>query len=610
MKLMSKQIEGRKIHRIYDTAKTPLQRVLLSGVLSPCQEQELRAIGKAFDPLRLFEQVEQLQQATFLCEAGRYSSRQPTPTSLLVAFELNGCTAELIVHEERGGDELSSERQKSVGILDWRRTSKDPFAGQWEQILAWVQVNSTRSSADILRELQFRFPERYDRSHLRTLQRGIRKIRAQVFRVPEEAELPQGPEVNGLPPAELKSPQSGAEGLATSFLPVCKEMLLFAGSSDICLSNLHRAAEELSLLSGKRTGGPILAIPTSSKRDPSLIVRGLPAVSSPSAPGPSSLEKGQRLTIERAIQAYLQAHRTVGHRPKTLEWHHMALGHLQQYLLNECHLHFVNQIMETTMRGWLVSVAQSPTTRGTARSASTVETYARSARAFFGWLVERGMLSCSLMSQHVFPRTSVPLPHFVSPATFEQVMRAGFSQKVKAHGAKRTVLRDQALLWVLFETGITVSEVCALCLADLDQQTGVLRVRGKGGKERQLPLGPTCLSHLRSYLRQMDLTPKRGLISRKAGGYPLFGSKGKQPLTKNGVTMVFVRLRDRAGINDASISPQLLRHSFALRYLQVGGNPRGLQELMGYEGMAQVRQYLGWHRQLFHDQMQKEAQEV
>jgi site-specific recombinase XerD len=67
-------------------------------------------------------------------------------------------------------------------------------------------------------------------------------------------------------------------------------------------------------------------------------------------------------------------------------------------------------------------------------------------------------------------------------------MRAGFPQKGNVRGAKRTVLRDQALLWVLFETGITVSEVCALRIADLDHHTGVLRVRGRGGKERQLPL--------------------------------------------------------------------------------------------------------------------------
>ena len=157
----------------------------------------------------------------------------------------------------------------------------------------------------------------------------------------------------------------------------------------------------------------------------------------------------------------------------------MALSHLQQYVLTECHLLLVDQITETTMRNWLASLAQTPTTRGAQRSASTIETYARSARAFFGWLVERGTLSCSPMSEQAFPRTTVPLPRVVSSATFDQVMRASFSRKGKAPEAKRTALRDQALLWVLFETGMTVSELCALRLADLDQNTGLLRVRGK-----------------------------------------------------------------------------------------------------------------------------------
>jgi len=82
-----------------------------------------------------------------------------------------------------------------------------------------------------------------------------------------------------------------------------------------------------------------------------------------------------------------------------------------------------------------------------------------------------------------------------------------------------------------------------------------------------MPLGATCLSHLHAYLKQMELTTTRGLARRHAGGDPLFASKGKQPLTRNGVSMVFARLRKRAGISDTTISPQNLRHSFALRYL-------------------------------------------
>src|SRR5260370_33726866 len=93
-----------------------------------------------------------------------------------------------------------------------------------------------------------------------------------------------------------------------------------------------------------------------------------------------------------------------------------------------------------------------------------------------------------------------------------------------------------------------------------------------------MPLGATCLAHLRAYLKQMEPTTKRGLSRRHAGGDPLFGSREKQPLTRNGATMVFVRFRTRVGISDTTISLQMLRHSFALRYLHAAGNARGLQE--------------------------------
>jgi len=600
VKLVAKQVEGRKIHRIYDTAKTPLKRVLLSGILSPAQQQELRTIGKALDPLRLFQQVEQLQQATFRCEAGRSSAGQPTPPTSLVPFDLAICAAKLVLQEESKTDELYHEEQQRESVLDWRRTSKDPFAGQWEQILTWVQANPTRSSGDILCELQCLFPGRYERSHLRTLQRGMRKIRAHLLQAHEEAGSHQGLQRTGLASAELSPPRPTSEGKDTSSLPVCEGTLALE-STDTYSSSRSLEAEELSSRTGRRTRGSIPAALTYSKRDPGQIIRRPPVVSSPSATHPSSSEKGQHLTIERAIQQYLQAHREVGHRPKTLEWHHMALCHLQQYVLAECHLHLVHQITETTMRNWLASLAQVLTTRGSQRSVITTQTYARSARAFFGWLVERGTLACSPMSEQAFPRTTVPLPRFISSATFDQVMRAGFPRKGKAPGARRTALRDQAILWLLFETGITVSEVCELRVADLDQNTGSLRVRGKGGKERQMLLGPTCLSHLRSYLEQMDPRITKGLARRKAGGDPLFGSEGKQPLTRNGVTMVFARFQNRAGISKEAITPQILRHSFALRYLQTGGNPQGLQELMGYGGMAPIRQYLRWYTQLLHD---------
>ncbi len=365
MKLVSTQVEGRKIRRIYDAAKTPLQRVLSSGVLSPALQQELRTIGKAFDPLRLFQQVEQLQQATFRCEAGRSPAGQPTPPISLVPFDLTECAAELVLQEGSERDEFPQEEQRPASALDWRRTSKDPFAGQWKQILTWVQANPTRSSGDILRELQSLYPGRYERSHLRTLQRGMRKIRKYLLQPPEGAGSPEEPRANLFLPAELKSSRPAPESLVSAF-PASVASPSPGHTSARC-SDRHQAAEEPSSRTGRKTRGSVPAAPTSSKPEPGQLALRPPAISYLPAAHPSSPEKSHGLTIERAVQEYLQAHRTVEHRLKTLEWHQMVLSHLQQYVLTECHLLLVNQITETTICNWLAFLAQTPTTRGSQR---------------------------------------------------------------------------------------------------------------------------------------------------------------------------------------------------------------------------------------------------
>jgi hypothetical protein len=79
---------------------------------------------------------------------------------------------------------LYREQERRKRVLGWRRTHKDPFEGEWEQILSWLVVNPELSSGDIFRELQRRSPGRYHPLQIRTLQRGMRKIRAHPPRKP------------------------------------------------------------------------------------------------------------------------------------------------------------------------------------------------------------------------------------------------------------------------------------------------------------------------------------------------------------------------------------------------------------------------------------------
>ncbi len=373
MKLVAKQVEGRTVRRVYDAARTPLQRLLLSGVLPASRQQELSAAAMALDPIGLLHHVEQLQQAVLRCEVSGSSAGQQTSATSLLKFELEDGTTKPLLSEEMGHDEGSVSENGGQGprenthVLDWRRTSKDPFADQWEQILSWIQANPTRSSGDIFRELQSLFPGRYQPLHIRSLQRGMRRIRAHVLEMREE---PRQKEVihGDLPsPVELHQAKPVPEGimrLSSRFAPA-RPVDPSAGETSTPFSPHHPTAEDQSMHT------PVRECEAPAKSEPHIPLPG----------------RGNCLTIEGAIQSYLQTHDKARHGPKTLEWHQMALRHLQHYLLAERHLLLVSQIRETDIRGWVAFLAQTPSATSKLRSASTIETYARSARAFCTWLV-------------------------------------------------------------------------------------------------------------------------------------------------------------------------------------------------------------------------------
>jgi hypothetical protein len=100
---------------------------------------------------------------------------------------------------------LYQEQERRKRVLGWRRTHKDPFEGEWEQIYSWLQANPERSSGDIFRELQRCSPGRYQPLQIRTLQRGIRKIRVYLLETREEQwqeEVIRGPAPTSIASAE------------------------------------------------------------------------------------------------------------------------------------------------------------------------------------------------------------------------------------------------------------------------------------------------------------------------------------------------------------------------------------------------------------------------
>jgi hypothetical protein len=192
MKLLCKLRDGKKVRYVYDPAKTPLQRLLLSGILPAHKLLDLTEVTQSLDPFRLLHQLERLQQAVFRCAVGCAPVISPTPSTSIRVFSVQDCIAGALPTEERapglkaGLQTLCREQERRKRVLGWRHTHKDPFAGEWEQIFSWLVTNPERSSGDIFRDLQRLSPGRYQPLQIRTLQRGMRKIRAYLMEMWEE----------------------------------------------------------------------------------------------------------------------------------------------------------------------------------------------------------------------------------------------------------------------------------------------------------------------------------------------------------------------------------------------------------------------------------------
>lgn len=211
MKLLSKQRDGKKVRSVYDPAKTPLQRLLLSGILPAEKQHELNAVAESLDPLRLLHELERLQKALFRCAVEGNPFVSNASSWPIRVFAVEQCRTDLgpvegsVPNPPTGLTTLYHEQEKRKRVLGWRRTHKDPFAGEWERVISWLQANPERSSGDIFRELQRLSPGRYQPLQIRTLQRGMRKIRENLLEPIEErwqAEVIQGLSPKPFSPAE------------------------------------------------------------------------------------------------------------------------------------------------------------------------------------------------------------------------------------------------------------------------------------------------------------------------------------------------------------------------------------------------------------------------
>jgi site-specific recombinase XerD len=310
-------------------------------------------------------------------------------------------------------------------------------------------------------------------------------------------------------------------------------------------------------------------------------------------------------SLERAIEDYLADQEGGNHSHKTLEWHRTALGLLKSFLREERTLALVGEIDAPDINAWFVYLRKTPGGHGKIRSERTIQTYARSARAFFHWLVRCEIIDRNPFDRVTFPKVGKPLIRPIEPEEFERLLLACTPPGEVGPLADRAAARNRAILWLLYDTGIRLSELLGLKLADFDRKHGMLIVKGKGSKERRVALGHNCLRNLLYYLDRHRPDEEELAAWGNADEEHIFLSETRLPLTKNGLTMLFKRIKERAGITDKRISPHIFRHSFAIRYLVLGNDPFSLQELLGHEDMTTVKNYMHMNDETIQSQKRK-----
>ncbi len=324
------------------------------------------------------------------------------------------------------------------------------------------------------------------------------------------------------------------------------------------------------------------------------------------APLARGSKKGpQAMTMNRTMEAYIQDQVGGNRSKKTIEWHQTALGLFSTYLAEQEHITLVTEINAIHITGWFAHLRTTVGGHGKIRSERTIQTYARSLRAFCHWLIRRRLITFNPFDEVSFPKVGKPLIKIFTEEEFEKLLWACAPPNEKSPLAERAAVRNRAILWVLYDTGIRVSELCGLRLDNVDRKQGLITVWGKGSKERRIAMGQNCLRNLFFYLDHYRPEEEELAAWGSHGEDHLFLSETRLPLTKNGMTLLFDRLKKRAGITGKRVSPHIMRHTFAIRYLVNGGDPFSLQELLGHEDMATVKMYMRMNDETLQNQKRK-----
>jgi integrase/recombinase XerD len=217
------------------------------------------------------------------------------------------------------------------------------------------------------------------------------------------------------------------------------------------------------------------------------------------------------------------------------------------------------------------------------KSKSTIQRHAAALRTWKRFLEEEGYRRPD-SERLPLPAKGKKLPQILGEGEIERIIQA-------CAGTSLMDRRDRALVETLYGCGLRASEACGIRLRDLDFSCGVLRVTGKGDKERIIPLVGTCRAVLERFVSET-----RPLF--RPMGDVLFTTRSGKPLRREDVWRVVQKRGQKAGIPLSRLHPHVLRHSFATHLLRRGMDLRTLQELLGHASIGTTERYTHFDTEL------------
>jgi tyrosine recombinase XerC len=196
-------------------------------------------------------------------------------------------------------------------------------------------------------------------------------------------------------------------------------------------------------------------------------------------------------------------------------------------------------------------------------------------RSFFRFLTHEGLIKVNPILMLSSPKLEKHLPSFMTESEVAQLIESALPKDEKDERG----LRDRAVLETFYSSGLRISELVALNQPDVDFISGIVKVMGKGKKERIVPIGDAALLAIRKYLDK-----------RKKQADAVFLSKNGTRITTRGVRNIVGKYLKSSGVK-TKVSPHTLRHSFATHLLDRGADLRTVQELLGHADLATTQIY-------------------